>query len=378
MSAQAARLDRGTGRDQAVGRTVTLRWRPKYLRRSAIAVAMAASVALGGCAFDPSSVPVPGTSIAGPSYRVQIQFANVLNLPARAKVIANGAQVGTVEKVTVVPAAEAPQGRGGYVVVDTEISKSVQLPANTIAELRQNTVLGDIHIALTTPPDGFDKLLEPGGTIDIDHTKPPVQLEDTMAAMAFFVQGGAVGQLQDIVNRFNAVLPRDPKETARIAGVMGADAADLAANLDQVDKLLYGLAHNAEVLHKVQPELDNILSAASVDRLGAATQSIDGVTEIFSGLGPVGQSLGWLAPLVQSGDAAAKAFVPLATGGPLDLRDPSNLAMLVALLRDKIIPFVERGPKVNVTGVRVDASPVAEQEQVDRIVQTLRMIGAVR
>ncbi|WP_431957576.1 MlaD family protein [Nocardia lijiangensis] len=369
---KVARLDRVTGR------TVTLRWRPTPLRSSGMAVALAASVVLGGCAFDPSSVPVPGTSISGPTYRVQIQFANVLNLPARAKVIANGAQVGAVEKVTVVPAAEATQGRGGYVVVETEIATSVQLPSNTIAELRQNTVLGDIHIALTTPPDGFGSLLGAGGTIDLDHTEPPVQLEDTMAAMAFFVQGGAVGQLQDIVNRFNAVLPQDPKETARIAGVMGADAADLAADLDQVDKLLYGLGNNAEVLHKVQPELDNILSAASVDRLGAATQSIDGVTKIFGELGPVGQSLGWLAPLVQSGDAAAMAFVPLATGGPLDLRNPSNLAMLVALVRDKIIPFVERGPKVNVTGVRADAAPVSEQEQVDRIVQTLRMIGAVR
>ncbi|MGW4739646.1 MlaD family protein [Nocardia xishanensis] len=354
------------------------RRRPKTLRRNAIALALAASVLLGGCAFDPSSVPVPGTSVSGPTYRVRIEFANALNLPARAKVIANGAQVGAVEKVTVVPAAESPQGRGGYVVVDIEIAKSVRLPSDTIAELRQNTVLGDIHIALTTPPDGFGSLLEPGGTIDLDHTKPPVQLEDTMAAMAFFVQGGAVGQLQDIVNRFNSVLPQDPKDTARIAGVMGADAADLAANLDQVDKLLYGLANNADVLHKVQPELDNILSAASVDRLGAATRSIDGVTKIFGGLGQVGQSLVWLTPLVQSGDAAARAFVPLATGGPLDLRNPSNLAMLVALLRDKIIPFVERGPKVNITGVRAEAGPVAEQEQVDRIVETLRMIGAVR
>ncbi|MEV6275395.1 MlaD family protein [Nocardia sp. NPDC051832] len=359
-------------------RTVTLRIPDrKVVRRTALALALAASLAVGGCGFDPSSVPVPGTSVSGPTYRLQIQFANVLNLPARAKVIANGAQVGTVDKVTVVPADKAPAGRGGYVVVDADISKSVRLPSSTLAELRQNTVLGDIHIALTTPPDGFGELLGSEAVIDLAHSRPPVQLEDTMAAMAFFVQGGAIGQLQDIINRFNSVLPQDPRETARISQVMGADAADLAANLDEVDKALAGLSTNAQVLHDIRPELDNILSAESVQRVNAATQSIDGVTKIFGALGPVGDSLVWLAPLARSGDAAARALVPLATGGPLDLRSPSNLAMLVAFLRDKVIPFAERGPKVNITGVQVN-SQATDAEQVDRMVQALRMIGAVR
>lgn len=350
----------------------------RVLRRLFLAPLLTGTIALAGCAFDPSAVPVPGNSVPGPTYALDIEFANVLNLPARAKVIANGAQVGTVEQVTVVPADQVPPGRGGYVVVRTAISASVRLPTATIAELRQNTVLGDIHIALTTPPDGFGELLAPGATIGLDHTRPPVQLEDTMAAMALFVRGGAVNQLQDIVHRINAVMPQDPRETARIAGVLGADAADLAANLDQVDLLLYGLATNAEVLHEIRPELDNILSAASVERMNANAAPIAGVTEIFDGLGPVGQSLSWLAPLARSGDAAATAFAPLVTGGPLDLGRPGNLALLVALLRDKIIPFAERGPKVNVTGVRVEGSPVAEDEQVEQIVRTLRMIGAVR
>ncbi|MEV0251329.1 MlaD family protein [Nocardia sp. NPDC050712] len=359
-------------------RSVTLRIPDrKAVRRGALALALTAAVAVGGCGFDPATVPVPGTSVSGPTYRLRIEFANVLNLPARAKVIANGAQVGTVEDVTVVPADKAPAGRGGYVVVDADIAESVRLPASTIAELRQNTVLGDIHIALTTPTDGFGSLLGAEPVIDLAHSRPPVQLEDTMAAMAFFIQGGAVGQMQDIINRFNSVLPQDPKETARISQVMGADAADLAAHLDEVDKALAGLSTNAEVLHDLRPELDNILSAESVQRVNGTVQSIDGVAKIFGVLGPVGESLVWLAPLVQSGDAAAKAFVPLATGGPLDVRSPSNLAMLVAFLRDKVIPFAERGPKVNITGVQVN-SQETDAEQVDRMVQALRMIGAVR
>ncbi|NEW57068.1 MCE family protein [Nocardia cyriacigeorgica] len=353
----------------------------KRMRYAAIALVSAAALTVGGCGFDPSQVPVPGTSVSGSTYKVRIEFANVLNLPARAKVIANGAQVGSVESVRVVPAAEAPQGRGGYVVVDIEVSDDVRLPDTTIAELRQNTVLGDIHIALTTPPDGFDSLLPRGGTITLEHTKPPVQLEDTMAAMAVFVQGGAVGQLQDIINRFNSVLPQDPMETQRITQVMAGDAVDLAADLDQVDRLLYGLEMNSSVLHEIQPQLDNILRPESVEQMTAATTSISGVTEIFGALGPVGHSMAWLAPLVRSGDAAAMAFAPLITGAPLNTASPSNLALLTALVRDKIIPFVERGAKVNVSGVSVTpagGAPISADDQIDRILQTLRMIGAIR
>ncbi|WP_280437142.1 MlaD family protein [Nocardia carnea] len=343
------------------------------LRRGLAACGLAAALAVSGCAFDPSDIPVPGATVTGGSYPLRIEFANVLNLPARAKVIANGAQIGNVERVEVVPGDATTTG---YVVVDIEVDDAVELPASTIAELRQNTVLGDIHVALTTPPDGYDTLLHPGDTITRDRTKPPVQLEDTMAAIAFFVNSGAVGDLQDIVHRLNAVLPQDPAKTQQIAQVLATDAVDLAAHLDQVDLLLTGVAENAEVMHGIQDELDNILRPESVQQMNDATASIAGVTEIFGGLGPVGQSLSWLAPLAQSGGAAAAAFVPLATGGPLDLRQPSNLNLLVALLRDKIIPFVENGPKVDISAVRTPG--LSTDDQVDRIIETLRMIGAVR
>ncbi|MCX0269259.1 MlaD family protein [Nocardia zapadnayensis] len=344
-----------------------------HLRRVLAAFGLAAALAVSGCAFDPSDIPVPGATVAGDSYRLRIEFTNVLNLPARAKVIANGAQVGNVDKVEVIPGDAAGPG---YVAVDIEVENSVELPATTIAELRQNTVLGDIHIALTTPPDGYGTLLRPGDTVTRDHTRPPVQLEDTMAAIAFFVNSGSVGQLQEIVNRVNSVLPQDPAETKRIAQVLATDTVDLAAHLDQVDLLLYGVASNAEVMHGIQDELDNILRPESVRQMSAATESIAGVTEIFGGLGPVGGSLTWLAPLAQSGGAAAAALVPLVTGGPLDLRQPSNLNLLIALLRDKVIPFVDNGPQVNLRSVR--AGGLSTDDQVNRIIETLRMIGAVR
>ncbi|MFE6926216.1 MlaD family protein [Nocardia sp. NPDC057663] len=345
----------------------------KTLRRSMIALVVAAGLAVGGCGFDPAEVPVPGSTVSGPTYRVQIEFSSALNLPAKSKVIANGAEIGNVDTVRVVQPADAPAGRGGYVVVEADILDSVQLPTTTIAELRQDTILGDIHVALTTPKDGFGALLRDGGTIPIARTKPPVQLEDTMATMALFVQGGAIGQLQDMIGRVNSVMPQDPKETARISAVMGADAADLAAHLDQVDLLVNGLAANAEIMVGIEAELTDILTPEAVRALSGTQDSIAKTMAIFLALGPVGSSLTWLAPIANAGDAAATAFLPLATGGSADLRSSTNMALLTALLRDKIIPFAERGPKVNITGVQV-----SEDEQVEQIVTALRMIGMVR
>lgn len=346
----------------------------KILRRSAVALVVAAGLAVGGCGFDPAEVPVPGSTVSGSTYRVQIEFSSALNLPAKSKVIANGAEIGIVDGVQVVQPAEAPAGRGGYVIVEADILDTVQLPTKTIAELRQDTILGDIHLSLTTPKDGFGELLRDGGTIPIERTKPPVQLEDTMATMALFVQGGAIGQLQEMLGRINSVMPQDPKETARISAVMGADAADLAANLDQVDLLVNGLSRNASILHDdTEQALTDILTPEAVASLTGTQDSIAKTMKIFDALGPVGSSLTWLAPIASSGDAAATAFLPLATGGSADLRSSTNMALLTALLRDKIIPFAERGPKVNVTAVEV-----SEQDQLAQIVTALRMIGMVR
>ncbi|WP_157573745.1 MlaD family protein [Nocardia jejuensis] len=336
-------------------------------------------IACGGCAFDPSSIPVPGTGTSGPSFTVHIQFANALNLPARAKVMADGARIGTVTGMSVVD----PVGpSAGYVVVDAEIEQSVRLPATTTAELRQNTVLGDIHLELTAPAVRSATALGAGATIPLAQTRPATQIEDTLAGIATFTQGGAITNFQDIVNRLNKVLPSDPRETARIAQSIGANAQDLAANLDQADLFLNGLTDTSGAVDAAGDTLAELLTDPAVAQVSAAVESIVGVVGVLGALGGVAHSLVWLAPLAQAGDATARAFVPLAfTAHPLDVSAPSNLNALVALIRDRIIPFVERGPKVNVVGATVTpdaAAEVSTGDQIDGIVRTLRMIGAVR
>ncbi|WP_280248678.1 MlaD family protein [Nocardia abscessus] len=333
-----------------------------------------AGATLGGCAFDPSAITLPGTG-RGEAYRVHVEFANALNLPARAKVMANGVQVGDLAAVTVVdPTATVP----GHVIADLDIDRAVELPARTTAQLRQNTLLGDVFIELTTPPDGFDNTLADGGGIPIAQTKPPVQVEDVMAALATFVQGGAVHQFQDLVNRMNAVLPQQPPDTARITQVIGADFEDVARHLDEVDRFLDGMEADTAMVLDRDRALRGLLSEQGATHVTSALKSLILVLGVAGVMGDLVHSFSWMTSLVTAGDAAAKALMPLMfTNRPLDLNAPSNLNRIVSLIRDRIIPFAEHGAKVNITSIDAGTGIPAD-EQTSRIIDTLRMIGAVR
>ncbi|MEV0297373.1 MlaD family protein [Nocardia sp. NPDC050710] len=338
---------------------------------------MATVLLLAGCGFDPSQVPVPGATLSGPTYQVRIELANALNLPAQAKVVANGAQVGSLREMRVVDPTTSGPGRVDAVV---EIAAAVELPVTTTAQLRQNTILGDIYIGLTTPATDFDRTIPPGGTIPLDRTRPALQVEDLLAGMSTFVAGGAIQQMQEIIDRVNAVLPAQPTETSRIFEVIGRDLEDVAADMDSVDRFLDAIQRDLAAVLDNPREVDTLLSDRGAVEIPADAKSLVLTLGVVGGLGIIGHALAWLGPLLEAGDATAKALVPLLLANrPLDLTAPSNLNRLVSLIRDTIIPFVERGPKVNVTRIQIEgAPPVAADAQVDSIIATLRMIGVVR
>lgn len=340
-----------------------------------------------GCDFQPADLPVPGSGVGGPTYPLRIEFGNVLNLPQGAKVIADGVRVGQLTRVTLVdPVAAAPGGvaRRGYAVADIVIRKSVRLPVGTTAELRQETPLGDVHIALTEPAKAGSGELEPGATIPLSDTAQSPSIEDILAGLSTFIGSGAVSDFQSIVRKMNAVMPRDPADTARVAGVLGSDLSDLGDHLNSVDALLDGLQATVnDGLQQNVPIFDDLLTPYGVQHTTDAVNAQIGVIFVLTSLGPLAPAATWLAPLLQSLDGTTRAVVPMLFGShPLDTGSPSNMKQLVDLIQNKIIPFVERGPKVNMVDVTLapsaGAAAMSPDEQTSRIVDALRMIGAVR
>ncbi|RDI54109.1 MlaD family protein [Nocardia mexicana] len=347
-------------------------------------LAVLLAVSSASCSFQPADITVPGTGVAGETYHLRIEFANVLNLPRGAKVIADGVRVGQLTRVTPVDPVVAERdrpGRPGYVIADVEILTSARLPVGTHAELRQETPLGDVHIALTAPGSAASGELRPGATIPLSDTSQSSPIEDILARLSVFVGSGALTDIQAIVRKMNGVLPQDPRDTARIAGTLGADFSDLADNQNSIHNLVAGLRSTVDDgLLRNAPAFDQLLTAEGVQHTTDSIETTIGVIFVLTALGPLAPAVQWLGPVLASLDGSVRAYVPMLFGSrPLDTGSPSNLNKLVDLIRDKLIPFAERGPKVNLVGVRSSApTPLSPDEQTGRVIDTLRMIGAVR
>ena len=347
------------------------------IRHLAAIVVMMLTVS--ACTFDPAQLVLPSGS---GTYPVHIQFTTALNLPAGAKVVANGARVGRLDKIDIVNPSTGP----GYVIALIDVDKSVALPLSTRAQLRQDTILGDIYISLVTKASDSGVAIAPGGTIPLDQTEPALQIEDILSGLATFVSGGALRAAQDVINQINAALPQDPAETARIAGTLKEDLIDVGANLDTVDGFLDGLEASIQAVQSNKAILDILLTREGTDTTIRIAKSLIHTIGIIGALGALADSLTWLAPFATQLDAAAQAFVPLllAKDRALNLRAPSNLNSLRALLREKLFPYFNEGSRthMNVTGIEVESADgqvtATTEDQIDQIVATLRMIGFVR
>ncbi|WP_237113221.1 MlaD family protein, partial [Mycobacteroides abscessus] len=336
-------------------------------------------LALNACTFDPAQLVLPKD---GGTYPVHIQFATALNLPAGAKVVANGARVGRLDKVEIVD----PNSQPGHVVALVDVDKSVALPLSTRAQLRQDTILGDIYISLATKTSDDTATIAPGGTIPLDQTEPALQVEDILSGLATFVSGGTLYAAQDVINQLNSALPHDPAETARIAGTLKADLIDVSANLDSVDSFLDSLEASVAVVQTNQPILDVLLTREGTDTTIRIAKSLIHTIGIIGAIGSIADAVTWLAPFATELDSTAKAFIPLllAKDRALNLRAPSNLNGLRTLLREKILPYFNGGSRthMNITGIEVHGgdgqTSVATDDQVDQMVTMLRMIGVVR
>jgi phospholipid/cholesterol/gamma-HCH transport system substrate-binding protein len=344
------------------------------MKRAAL-FALAVLLAATGCGFQPADLPVPGADIGGPTYPLRIEFADVLNLPQGAKVVAAGVRVGGLTGVTLVDPVPATADRAavaGYAVVDVEIQQSVRLPVGTTAELRQETPLGDVHIALSDPADETAGELTAGATIPLADTTQSPPIEDILAGLSTFIGSGAVTDFQDIVRTMNGVFPDDPRETARIADILGTDITDLGNHLTSVDALLDGMEATVEDgMRNNVPILDELLTPYGVQHTTDAVNTQISVIFVLTALGPVAPSAQWLSPLLSSVDDTTRAVVPMLLGAhPLDTDSPSNMKALIDLINTDLVPFARHGPKVDLS--------ITPDEHTGRIVESLRMIGLVR
>lgn len=217
-------------------------------RKTAL-LAATGSLLLTGCEFNGLyDVPLPGGAAAdGHSYRVTVEFQDVLDLVPQSTVKVNNVTVGAVEKVELV---------GWHARVRLRIDDSVKLPGNAIAELRQTSMLGEKYVALSAPPEAAAVgRLTDGARIPLSRSGRNPEIEEVLSALSALLNGGGVAQLKTISTELNNALEgREDRvkslltELDTFIGGLDEQKKEIVRALEGIDKLSATLAKEKKTI----------------------------------------------------------------------------------------------------------------------------------
>ncbi|GGL14309.1 MlaD family protein [Nocardia jinanensis] len=331
----------------------------RALRVSAAAALAVGTLTVAGCSLGPDDLPSVRSGV-GTDYTVTIRFDNVMNLPAGADVLLGGLRVGQVQGL-----AASPDG----IDVTVGLSETTKVPADAGAIIRQNTLLGDTYIALTpnadpNPQAGF---LEPGSFVPGERTTSPPQLEDTIAVLAYFVNGGSIQKMQDTMATLNRTMPA-LDDVRKMAATVAVDLADLAAGTTEIDRLLNGLSDTATAVNDGAGQWQAVFSEEGAHYWhNVARAVVAHISTLLPSVGSIFVGGLWLTPMLNSLADTAES------GRGIWEDAPGTTVRLNNFLRTTLLPFAQR-PAVNVTSVSTGDGA----ELIDDATSILRLLGAVR
>jgi virulence factor Mce-like protein len=304
-----------------------------------------------------NSLPQPGNSYRD-GYDIVIEFANVLNLPDRAKVVMDGTAIGVVEGVAV--------GKSD-VDVTVRIDPSVHVPSDIHAVLQQATVLGDIYVALdrSSTVAGGGGPLSPGGRIPVAQTTSPPQLEDTLANLANFVASGSIQRIQSSIININRVTPARAGQVREIASQVSRDLSDLSGNIATADQWLNGVSGTADVMARRIPQLQYWFSPAGMLAFNRVTEASVAISTLLPSIGSIYTGGFWLVPLLKSLGIAVGAVQKS------KVAVESEYPAWRQLFTDMFLP-ADKYPAMNITSV---VAPDG-RDITGNVQEVLRILGA--
>ncbi len=343
--------------------------------RAALFVALI-GVVPAACGIQVTDLPLPGTRVSGDSYSLKLEFANVLNLPARSKVLLNGTKVGVLREVALGGTAATPAA-----IATVDLQDDAEIPRGTRAALQQSTLLGDIYISLIPPAQAGGAMMRDGDSIPLAQTTVTPAVEDLLGGIASLANGGTLEKLQKTVNKANEAFPEQIPERDKGIEVTRELVARIAENRGPVTDLLNSLSRIATTVDARGPALSRTLTVGP-DRLQGALSAFIGFAQVLTTLGPNVKPIGDLLVLRQEAIFGLVDVVDplIATAVRLDATAPQDMATLRSIVDDQLVPLL-RDPSVNIVdfssrqGVSL---PTTSDGQLTSIAATLRMIGAMR
>lgn len=303
-----------------------------------------------------NSIPLPGT--AGDedgAYTVRAELPDVQNIQQNSRVRVGDISVGNVTKI---------ERQGWHALLTMTINPDVVLPANATATVGQTSLLGSLHIELAPPTDvAPEGRLADGALIPLSSGGMYPSTERALATVSMLLNGGGIGQLQDITQALSVALAGREDDLRSLVTQLDLFIANINAQRDDIldaNESLSALAGQfADQKLVVDTALQTLPQALTVlkDQRVRFVEALDTIGK-FSSLAADSANLTKEA-LVQELKDAGPVLQSLADAGPALTRS-LGLFSTFPFPKDQIANWV-RGDYGNLTAVidltlsRVDA-----------------------
>jgi phospholipid/cholesterol/gamma-HCH transport system substrate-binding protein len=286
-----------------------------YRRRSGVVLLIALAVAAAsGCGalrgfHGANSLPLPGRLGVGPgSYTVRAQMPDVQNLKENSRVEFNDVLIGNVAKV---------EREGWHALVTMTIEPNVDLPANATVTVGQTSLLGTLHIELATPTGVAPKgKLHNGSVIPLSSASAYPSTEQTLGALSLVLNGGGLGQLQDITQTLSTAFSGREQDLRSLitqldtfTAYLNDQKGDIVDAFDSFNNLVGQIAEQKPVLDKALKTIPDAITVLKDEvkkfadlllwfgpRFGDLTSDVldptkENLIKELGDVGPVAQSL---------------------------------------------------------------------------------------
>ena len=288
------------------------------LRHRWVGLVAALALLSTGCEFDGAyDLPLPGSPVdADKAYEVTAEFRDILNIVPRSPVMVDDVTVGEVIDVERV---------GWHAKITLRVRDDIRLPDNTIAEIRQVSLLGEKYVALEQPEPGTAQgRLEDGDNLPLESTGRNPEVEEVLGALSFLLSGGGVGQLGSITEEINDVMGGRTDKVRSLLGSLESVIGTLDAQKDDIISALDSLNNLTTTLNRERTTIEGALDAAgpAIEVLGNQHDELVSMLSSLDRLGVVGtrviraskddlvDSLRSLAPIVNRLSAAGDKLAP--------------------------------------------------------------------
>ncbi|MUL46316.1 virulence factor Mce family protein [Mycobacterium sp. CBMA293] len=301
-----------------------------------------------------NSLPMPGTQghEAG-SFQIQVQMPDVTNLQPNSRVRVSDVSVGTVTKI---------ERQDWHALLTISLNGDVDLPSNATVKLGQTSLLGSLHLELAPPANQpSEGRLRQGSLIPLSHSGSYPTTEETLAAVSTVLNGGGLGQLQDITEAFSTAFKGREKDLRSLVGQLDSftanlndDTPDIIAATDSLNQLAGKLAAKQPVLDKalqaipdalaeLNKQKNNLIDAA--DQLGkfsaltvdTVNQTKENLIKELQQVGPVLESLANAGPSLTRSLSYIPTFpFPNETIDKWQRGDYANLTAIVDLTLSRL------------------------------------------